>query len=114
MVYAKRLILCIILGFITGILCYLGGKYAGIQFTCGMMWSTILNRTIIGFAIGISAWRISWALHGIIIGLIVSLPMGLTAPLNGFLAIMVFGAIWGFLIELFASVIFKAPMKTAT
>ena len=114
MVYAKRLILCIILGFITGILCYLGGKWVGITFTTGMTWGTIFNRTIIGFAIGISAWRMHYLLHGIIIGLIVSLPMAFGAPESGsFFTLLIFGAIWGFLIELVATPIFKAPMKTA-
>ena len=110
MVYAKRLIICVILGFITGILCYQGGKYAGVQFTTGMMWSTIFNRTVIGFIIGISAWRMNWAIHGILIGLIGSLPMAFG---GSFLIIMLFGALWGFLIELFATLVFKTPMKTS-
>ena len=113
MVYAKRLILCIILGFICGWLCYLGGKNAGVQFTCGMQWSTIFNRTVIGFIIGVSAWRMHWALHGILIGLIGTLPMALGGLESGaFLIIMLFGALWGFLIELFATLLLKAPMKT--
>ena len=114
MVYAKRLIICIILGFITGILCYQGGKYAGVQFTTGMMWGTIFNRTVIGFIIGVSAWRVHWAIHGIVIGLIGTLPMAFGGPEGGSVFILLlFGALWGFLIELFATPIFKAPMKRA-
>lgn len=114
MVYAKRLVLCLVLGLITGFICYQGGKCAYVPFTTGLAWGTILNRTFIGFAIGISAWRMHFLLHGIILGILGSLPMAVAAPnCSGFWALVIFGAIWGFLIELLATLVFKAPMKTA-
>jgi len=117
MVYTKRLIICIILGFIMGILCYLGGKWAGIEFTTGITWGTIFNRVFIGFAIGISAWKMNYLVHGIIIGLLFSIPMAFGAldqgGCNSFIVIEIFGAVWGFLIELLATLVFKAPMKLA-
>jgi hypothetical protein len=117
MVYAKRLILCIILGFFTGVLCYLSAKSANIPLTPGATWSTIFNRIFIGFAIGISAWRMNYMLHGIALGLLFSLQMSLGAldsgGFNSFIMIEIAGALWGFLIELLTTKVFKAPMKLA-
>jgi hypothetical protein len=111
----KRLIVCTILGLIAGLLCYLGGKYAaGVAFTVTLALATVANRGFIGFAIGISRWRIPWYLHGIIIGILGTLPAALPgfAPnaLKGFIMFLVFGGVWGFLIELFA-LLFGAKMK---
>jgi uncharacterized membrane protein len=76
-----------------------------------------MNRTFIGFMIGISCWRMHWALHGIIIGLLGSLPIaaplvGKSSTVMGFVLIMIAGIVWGFLIELLTTVVFKAPMRT--
>ena len=81
--------------------------------------SALLNRGFIGFAIGISSWRLGWALHGILVGLIGSLPLSITALLSpegsafGFIVLTLAGAVWGFLLELLVTIVFKAPMKTA-
>ena len=75
--------------------------------------SSIGNRILIGFVIGISAWRIHYLLHGALIGLIVTLSMSIGILLDsvtGFFVFTVFGLIYGFLIELFATKIFKAKM----
>jgi len=104
----KRLVICTFLGLIAGVLCYLGGKYAaGAQFTTFLAVAIIANRGFIGFAIGVSGWRIPWFLHGIFIGLVGTLPAAfpiLDAPnmMKDFLVFLVFGGVWGFLIELFA------------
>ena len=63
MVYTKRLVICIILGFVAGILCYLAAKSSGIPLTSGITWSTIFNRIFIGFAIGVSAWRMHFGVR---------------------------------------------------
>ena len=111
MVYAKRFWIAIVLGFICGLFCAVGGKTFVEGMTTAMMWSAILNRAFIGFAIGISAWRLGWFLHGILIGFVGTLPMSIFTDLKGFITVSLFGILWGFLIELFTSVIFKAPMK---
>jgi hypothetical protein len=107
-----------ILGFVFGIICWLlassgtGGIPASIVWPTA--WSIILNRALLGFVIGISAWKINYMLHGIILGFIVSIPMAVsslglmffTARLSGFklflgiLIILIMGIIYGFLIEL--------------
>ena len=115
MVYAKRFWIAIILGIICGLLCAIGGKtFANGEMTTAVMWSAIFNRAFIGLAIGISAWRLSWFLHGILIGFLGTLPMAIFTDFGGFVVISLFGILWGFLIELLTTVVFKAPMKTGT
>ena len=111
MVYAKRLGIAVVLGIICGLLCGVGGITFVENFTRAMMWGAIFNRAFIGFAIGISAWRLGWFSHGIVIGFLGTLPMAMYGDVGGFIKISLFGILWGFLIELFTTVIFKAPMK---
>lgn len=75
--------------------------------------SSIGNRILIGFVIGISAWRIHYLLHGALMGLIVTLSTSLgilVQSISGFLMFTIAGIVYGFLIELFATKIFKAKM----
>ena len=75
--------------------------------------SSIGNRILIGLVIGISAWRIHYLLHGALMGLIVTLSISIGILLDsvaGFLMFTVAGLIYGFLIELFATKVFKAKM----
>ena len=118
MIYAKRLWLAIIFGAVAGIIC---GWVSIQQAPAGMaqviFCSAFLNRAFIGFVIGISAWRIGWLLHGILIGFLGSLPLSIPlifSPQAGFCVFLMYtaaGIVWGFLIELLTSVVFKAKMK---
>jgi hypothetical protein len=115
---AKRFWICLICGMIAGLICGWTGSAQVPEGVSGAMvfWSAFLNRAFIGFVIGISAWRMSWALHGIVIGFLGSLPLAFPliftpqAGFNPFFAYLIAGIVWGFLIELVASVIFKAKM----
>ena len=114
----KRFWLAIFFGIASGFVCW------GLMASCGESYhwsiivSTILSRGLIGFAIGISVLRIKWWFHGILMGLILSIPMGL----GGFMvpgkemfilvSSVAMGIIYGFLIELFTTVVFKAKLKT--
>lgn len=113
MVTGKRVFWSTVLGLIAGVLCYLLGKGSVDPYPTWMAIVTVLNRTVIGFIIGISGLRGNWAIHGIFWGLLISLFMAIPAlaegSTNGFFMIMIAGAIWGFLIELFTSKVFKAP-----
>jgi hypothetical protein len=99
---AKRLIIATLLGVVFGLAI-----------------NIILGRTLIGVAIGISRFSLKhWTLHGIIMGLIFSLPTAFGAMLGPenpefnhtmlFISTIVMGMIYGFLIELITSVLFKA------
>ncbi|TKJ37980.1 hypothetical protein CEE37_13540 [candidate division LCP-89 bacterium B3_LCP] len=115
--YAKRFWLCLILGFIAGLICAtVGNAQIPKDIRTMVFISVVLNRAMIGFVLGISAWKTNWAVHGIVIGIIGSLPLSIPLiwnPEAGFCvcgAYTLGGAIWGFVIELLTSVVFKAKM----
>lgn len=117
---AKRVIACTLFGLIAGILCWLASQYAGgtagVAFTTPIILGIILNRAFIGFTIGLSGWRTNWAFHGVVIGLVGSLPLSVYAlgnpnGLRGFLLLEVAGGVWGLLIELGALAV-KAKKKS--
>ena len=113
MAYLKRVLIATVLGIVCGILCWLGGKFfTDMQITPAIAASIILNRAIIGFFIGISGWNIHYLLHGVIIGAIGTLPLAVYGDVSGFFTMVIFGIIWGFLIELFTTKIFKSAMKS--
>lgn len=112
----KRLLIATIFGVISGFICWILASSEG-PTPWFFALSTILSRTLIGFAIGISVLKIKWWLHGIIMGLIFSIPMalqGFYVPGKEafiFLGTIIMGIIYGFFIELFTTVVFKAGAK---
>jgi len=114
MVSHKRIALATLFGFLSGILCYLGGRTVGIDISLGGFLMLLSHRTLLGFVIGISSLRWHWALHGIVLGLIVGIPdVHFFNMVRGELSnglYFLFGAVWGLLIELFTSVVFKAKV----
>jgi hypothetical protein len=110
--YAKRVLITTILGILVGLVCWYSGTYVGIQFTNEMILGTILDRMLIGFVIGISGWQINYLLHGALIGAIVSWPASIYGGAYGFNALMWFGIAYGIIIELIATKLLNAPMKT--
>lgn len=110
---SKRIVIATIFGFITGFLCYLGGRYGlNIEVSPMHLLMILLHRGLLGFVIGISALRMHWALHGILLGLIVGLPFSPGFFSGEGLIYFVMGLVWGFVIELFTSVVFKAKAVT--
>jgi hypothetical protein len=113
MLNTRRLLIATLFGVISGFVCW-GFASSGGPTPWYFIIATILGRTLIGFTIGISILKISWWLHGMIIGALVSLPMafnGFYVPgkeLFIFFSFFIMGIIYGFLIELFTSVVFKA------
>jgi hypothetical protein len=110
----KRILVGTFFGFVTGIICFLGGKF-GLkdEISTAMFFYILANRTLIGFVIGISPFRMHWALHGIMMGTIGGLPFaaGCLLEQNNLetaLAAFILGAVYGFVIELFTSVVFKS------
>ena len=114
----KRLIIATVLGLIAGFVCYgfasSGGGDLGLYLTLNI----IFARMLIGFGIGISRFKMGhWAIHGLIIGLIFSLPFGFGSmmgdnpdftPWSMFTASVVMGGIYGVIIELITTLVFKA------
>lgn len=115
---AKRIIIATILGTIFGFVCLGFALSGGSEIPCPVKLQILFSRTLIGFAIGISSLKMHWTLHGIILGIIFSLPLafsGLMSPdieefgaFTMFISTVVMGMIYGFLIELITSVLFKS------
>jgi len=111
----KRLIICLIGGVISSIICATGMKLTNASATIPIILASgIGNRILIGFVIGISRWKINYLFHGAILGLVVTLStsMGLLAQnIIGFIIYTSAGIIYGILIEIFSTKIFKAKME---
>jgi hypothetical protein len=115
MTSAKRIIIATTMGLITGIICMFLASSGPEPMELGIKLSTILSRTLTGFMIGISALRLKWWLHGSVLGALGSIPMSLAILNDPNIMILTFvaGIIYGFLIELITSVVFKAKQKPA-
>ena len=118
----KRIIVATLSGVLFGFVCFgLASSSSG-----ALAWPVavqiIVSRTLIGFAIGISSISLRhWAIHGVVMGLIFSLPLafsGLMAPespdfsyTSMFISTIIMGMIYGLLIEVITTLLFKAKMK---
>lgn len=118
MLTAKRVIIATICGIIFGFVC-LGlassNPHPEGVLTLTVKLNIILSRTFLGFMIGISALRLNWWLHGIVLGIISSIPMAVAVMDKPSIMIgtFVMGIIYGVLIELITSVLFKAKQPVA-
>ena len=116
MLTAKRVVIATICGFIFGVVCMLLASSGPNPISTSLKWTIIFSRTLMGFTIGVSALRLSWWLHGVLIGIITSIPMAM--PVMDRMSIMigtfVMGIIYGVLTELITSVVFKAKAVGAT
>ncbi|MDZ7333291.1 MAG: hypothetical protein ONB31_15055 [candidate division KSB1 bacterium] len=111
MLTTKRVVIATICGFVFGIVCMLlASSNPNEPISTVMKWTIIFSRTMLGFTIGISAIRLNWWLHGIVLGAIASLPMAIPIINRPAIAIstIVMGIIYGFLTELITSIFFKA------
>ena len=113
MLTAKRVIIATICGFIFGIVCMMmatSDPNAAVQLTTAIKINIVLSRTLMGFTLGVSALRLSWWLHGIVIGIIASIPMGVSVmdDIPIMIGTIVMGIIYGVLTELITSKVFKA------
>jgi hypothetical protein len=115
----KRLIIATILGIAFGFVCYGFASSGGNELPLLLAINIILGRTLIGFGIGISRFKMGhWAIHGLVMGLIFSLPAAFGAMLGPeipefphsmlFISTLISGMIYGLLIELITSLVFKA------
>ena len=114
MLSAKRVIIATVCGFIFGIVCMLlassNPDAGGEPLTCIMKYTIVVSRTMMGFMLGISALRLKWWLHGIVLGFVASIPMAIPIMdrTDIMIGTLVMGIIYGFLTELITSVLFKS------
>ncbi|MEN6445430.1 MAG: hypothetical protein ABFC98_05230 [Candidatus Cloacimonas sp.] len=114
----KRVLIATITGLLCGIVAILIAKSSYPNPLAKKLIANIFaSRVLIGFVIGISACKIIWSLHGLLLGIIVSIPFSFgamaypTAVLGKwhiFFLTIILGAIYGLFIELITSVVFKA------
>ena len=113
MVSASRVITTTILGLVFGIICMLLSRYtAGVAFwPIGIFF--LLSHIVMGFAIGTSALKMNWAMHGVLWGAV----FGIFLAISRFGAapepwgVFIFSVIWGFLVETLATKAFKQPQQ---
>jgi hypothetical protein len=117
----KRFYIATLMGVLAGVVCVLLASSEG-PLPMKLVASIFTGRVLIGFVIGISALKLPWALHGIGMGLVVGIPGALGAMMSAtpefgkweMLAMsLVMGMIYGFVIELVTTVIFKAKQRKA-
>ncbi len=121
---AKRLIVATLAGIGCGFICYAFASSGDYEIGWPLALQIITSRSLIGFAIGISCIKMGhWSVHGLIMGLLFSLPIafsGLMAPespeyskFGMFAGTVLLGMIYGLLIEIITSMLFRAKMQTA-
>ncbi len=119
---AKRIIVATLAGVLFGFICFGLASCGSGELAWPVAVQIIVSRTLIGFAIGISCLSMGhWSIHGLIMGIIFSLPLtfsGLMAPespdfskTNMFIWTIVLGMVYGLLIEVITSLVFKAKAQ---
>ena len=118
MVETKRILVALVFGFISGLICYVGGLFLGpaLTYNAVQIINVFVNRMLIGFVIGISDLKMRWYLHGIVIGTIIGLPFLLHDMIMGIdimilIGVVVISAIFGLMIEFFTTKVFNAPVE---
>lgn len=117
----KRLIIATLSGLLFGFICYLLASSSG-SLPTPVALQIIISRTLMGFAIGISSLKLGhWSIHGVILGLLFSLPMAFSSMMAAenpqftkemmFVSTIIMGVIYGFLVELITTAIFTAKQK---
>lgn len=118
----KRVTVTTLSGVLFGFVCYGLASVGSEELAWPVVVQIIASRTLIGFAIGISCLTVvHWSLHGLLMGVIFSIPLafsGLMAPENPdysttkmFVWTIVLGMVYGLLIEVITSAIFKAKVQ---
>jgi hypothetical protein len=120
---AKRVTIATLSGVLFGFVCYGLASMGSEELAWPVAVQIIASRTLIGFAIGISCLTVvHWSLHGLLMGLVFSIPLafsGLMAPASPdysttemFIWTIVLGMVYGLLIEVITSAIFRQRLKT--
>ena len=115
----RRIAIAVLFGLVAGCICAGGGLAAGIfkLSVVNVAW-VLLNRGVMGFAIGISNLKVHWAWNGVLMGLVVgsifsySLFMDVGPKLLPLMNFFVNG-LFGLMIEFFTTKVFKAPAVEA-
>jgi len=110
----KRLWICLFGGVISATFCLVGRQifFGFPEITLQSVAYLVANRILLGFTIGISAWKINHIVHGAVLGLIFSLSVSIGfLAINpfGFLLYTIAGILYGVFIEWLSTDLLKAP-----
>ena len=118
----KRLIIATLCGLLFGLVCFgFASNWGSVELAPWLGLTIISGRLLLGFGIGISRFKMGhWAINGIVMGLIFSIPAAfgsMMGPENAemsaqmiAISTLVMGIIYVFLIELITSILFKAKL----
>jgi hypothetical protein len=112
----KRLIFCTIGGLLAAVICSIGGYFSGniTEFSYSAIAGVFFNRIMLGFSIGVSRLKIHYLSHGMLLGFLVSCITSISFLGDNFRGFVFFtgaGILYGLLIELFVTKVFKAELK---
>ena len=106
---AKRMIIASILGAVCGVICLMLGHFAAkAEFTVVFIAGGMFNRTLMGFVIGMTSFRLTPFVRGPILGLLMSVGPAIAMPMENAIPYCVAGTVYGFLIDVLTSKAFKA------
>lgn len=116
----KRILIATLFGVVAGGICSLITFRGGIAVMSAttLVW-ILLNRTVMGFAIGVSGLKLHWAWNGVIVGVVVGSIFSYFTYMSwgaGKLALLtpIGNAVFGLMIEFFTTKVFKAPALAAS
>lgn len=101
-------------GVVAGLVCVSLAALQGMRITPAFFGWALLNRTLLGFVIGISTLRLHWGAHGALLGALVGSIFAYSLWLLGdpgwvVPAVMGGSMVFGLGIEFFTTVVFKQP-----
>ncbi len=108
----RRIVIATACGVVAGLICVSVIALQGPRVTPAFFGWALLNRTLLGFVIGISTLRLHWALHGVLMGAVVGSLFSYSQWMLGnpawvVPAVLAGSMIFGLGIEFFTSVVFK-------
>jgi hypothetical protein len=114
----KRIMIATLFGLIAGMICAtVAASGHVLKLTPIFVLWILLNRTVMGFAIGTSALKMHWAWNGIVMGLVVGSIFTYFLCMNfgaRMLITFIANAVFGLMIEFFTTVVFKQPAFPAS
>ena len=116
MLTIKRVVIATLCGSLFGVICTsLASTNPESEVSWQIQMTILFSRTLMGFTIGISAFKMRWWLHGIVIGFVTSIPMTITVMdrTDIFIGTFVMGMIFGLLTELITTKLFKEKAALA-
>jgi len=114
----KRVIVAVLFGLLAGVICATGAFAAGLlKFSAVTLVWVLLNRAVMGFAIGASGLKLPWAWNGVVVGIVVGSIFSYSLFMNvaGMLPLINFfvNGLFGLMIEFFTTVVCRQRARGA-